>query len=75
MQEQEEEKKKIPIPQIMLILLQQLNYTAHEKEAILQCEEKGSGRRGRKRKRSAGSVQIPPVPKGGSGAQRGSLKN
>lgn len=42
MQEQEEEKKGIPIPQIMLILLQQLNYTAHEKEAVLQCEESGS---------------------------------
>ena len=42
MQEQEEEKKKIPIPQIMLILLQQLNYTAHEKEEVLQCEESGS---------------------------------
>lgn len=42
MQKQEEEKKKIPIPQIMLILLQQLNYTAHEKEAVLQCEESGS---------------------------------
>ena len=26
----------------MLILLQQLNYTAHEKEAVLQCEESGS---------------------------------
>ena len=39
---QEEEKKKIPIPQIMLILLQQLNYTAHEKEAVLQYEESGS---------------------------------
>ena len=42
MQEQKEEKKKIPIPQIMLILLQQLNYTAHKKEAVLQCEESGS---------------------------------
>lgn len=42
MQEQEEEKKEIPIPQIMLILLKQLNYTAHEKEAVLQCEESGS---------------------------------
>ena len=42
MQEQEEEKREIPIPQIMLILLQQLNYTAHEKEAVLQCEESGS---------------------------------
>ena len=29
MQEQKEEKKEIPIPQIMLILLQQLNYTAY----------------------------------------------
>ena len=36
MQKQEEEKREIPIPQIMLILLQQLNYTAHEKEAVLQ---------------------------------------
>ena len=42
MQEQEEEKRKIPTPQIMLILLQQLNYTAHKKEAVLQCEESGS---------------------------------
>ena len=42
MQEQKEEKKEIPIPQIMLILLQQLNYTAHEKEAVLQCEESGN---------------------------------
>ena len=42
MQEQEEDKREIPIPQIMLILLQQLNYTAHEKEAVLQCEESGS---------------------------------
>ena len=42
MQEQEEEKREIPTPQIMLILLQQLNYTAHEKEAVLQCEESGS---------------------------------
>ena len=39
MQRQEE---KIQIPQIMLILIQQLNYTAHEKEAALQCEESGS---------------------------------
>lgn len=39
MQRQEE---KIQIPQIMLILIQQLNYTAHEKEADLQCEESGS---------------------------------
>ena len=42
MQEQEEEKRKIPMPQIMLILLQQLNYTAHEKEAVLQYEESGN---------------------------------
>lgn len=39
MQRQEE---KIRIPQVMLILIQQLNYTAHEKEAALQCEESGS---------------------------------
>ena len=39
---QEKEKREIPIPQIMLILLQQLNYTAHKKEADLQNEESGS---------------------------------
>ena len=39
---QEEKKKKIPIPQIMLVLLKQLNYTAHEKEEVLQYEESGS---------------------------------
>ena len=42
MQEQEEDKREIPVPQIMLILLQQLNYMAHEKEAALQCEENGN---------------------------------
>ena len=42
MQEKKEEKKELPLPQIMLILLQQLNYTAHEKEASLQCEESGN---------------------------------
>ena len=40
--QKETEKREIPIPQIMLTLLQQLNYTAHEKEAVLQCEESGS---------------------------------
>lgn len=42
MQKLEEEKKEILIPQIMLILLQQLNYTAHRKEALLQYEESGN---------------------------------
>ncbi len=41
MQEQEE-KIKIPTPQIMIFMLQQLNYTAHEKEAALETEESGN---------------------------------
>ena len=38
----ETEKREIPTPAILLTMLAQLNYTAHEKEAVLQCEESGS---------------------------------
>lgn len=39
---QEEEKREIPTPAILVFMVQQLNYTAHEKEAALQCEESGA---------------------------------
>lgn len=42
MQKENEEQEKKPIPQILLFMVQQLNYTAHDKEAVLQCEESGS---------------------------------
>ena len=38
----QDQEMKIPLPDVMLILLRQLNATAYEKECILQCEESGS---------------------------------
>ena len=42
MQKENEEREKKPIPEILMFMLQQLNYKAHDKEAVLQCEESGS---------------------------------
>lgn len=39
---QKKEKGEIPTPAILVLMVQQLNYTAHEKEAVLQCEESGA---------------------------------
>ncbi len=40
--DQKQETKEIPAPKILVFMVQQLNNTAYEKEAALQCEESGT---------------------------------